>query len=129
MKITKFEPQEKGINIRHRKEKNFVECYEVVQFVNGRFKQPISVRIYATAQKTFCCIWVYHNKYRTSGSGISEGYGFHRSSEAVEFAFQAAGIKLDTDINGAGDGALKEAIETLAIYIGCKKFTIVNGHG
>lgn len=65
--------------------------------------------------------WVYGF---TSGTGSAGGWGYHKSSAAVQNALTSAGIELyDKDktrqyIDGVGDGAIREALLAVAYAAG-----------
>ena len=53
------------------------------------------------------------------------GYGYHKESAAIAAAIESAGISLDTDISGVGDGAIKEALSAIANALGFERLLIV----
>ena len=135
MKATLENPKASGLKSSHRKENGFYESYEVIVFENGRFGNPISLRMYATNSTNYACIWINampigKRKYSVhiSGSGKAGGYGYHRASAAAHFAIQSAGFILDESISGRGDSAIIEALTSICKELGFKKFYIQKSH-
>ena len=48
-----------------------------------------------------------------SGHGKAGGYGYHKESAALQEAIESAGIKLRSPIDGAGDSAVRGAMEAI----------------
>lgn len=110
-------------NINHRKDNHFCQQYTAVCFNSTNAYDAVTLRIYATESRTYCCIWVHGNcswdgctgEYWRNGSGYAGGYGYHRASAAVSEAIQNAGITLDEEIAGRGDYAIEEAVKSIAV--------------
>ena len=51
-----------------------------------------------------------HGETYRHGCGIANSYGYHKASAAIGDALRAAGVTLDDDINGRGDGAVDDAL-------------------
>lgn len=117
----------------HRKENAFSKQYAGVICDRGEIKEPVTVRIYSTDSRVYACVWVNASGYR-HGSAYAGGYGYHRASAAVGESIKNCGIDLDKDIDGRGDGAIREAIEAIVaeIYAGnetvMKTFTVIEAH-
>jgi hypothetical protein len=94
-------------------------------------KEPVSVRTYMNHKtpsgSNHAAVWIHTKDGRhTSGTGSAGGYGYHRPSAAVQFALDAAGVKLAQPIDGVGDGAIREAIEAITRAAGYRKFHVVS---
>lgn len=63
------------------------------------------------------------------GGGRAGGGGYHKPSAALCAALSDAGVNLDENISGAGDGAMEAAIEAIAKAVGVKKPIIHVAHG
>lgn len=63
-----------------------------------------------------------------SGSGKAGGYGYNRMSAAVSDAIKEAGFKLDKDIAGVGESAVKEALLAISVEMGCFNPQILSSH-
>lgn len=114
------------INVNHRKESHFTKQYTAVVFNGQSAYDAVTLRIYATDAKSYCCLWVNDNcswvkgcrdSYYRAGSGSAGGYGYHRASAAAQEAISNAGITLSEDINGRGDAAIEEAVHAIAAAI------------
>lgn len=114
------------INVNHRKESHFTKQYTAVVFNGQSAYDAVTLRIYATDAKSYCCLWVNDNcswvkgcrdSYYRAGSGSEGGYGYHRASAAAQEAISNAGITLSEDINGRGDAAIEEAVHAIAAAI------------
>lgn len=110
-------------NVNHRKENHFVKQYTAVVFNGKAAYDAVTLRIYATDAKSYCCLWVHDNcswikscrdSYYRAASGSAGGYGYHRASAAAQEAINNAGITLSEDINGRGDTAIEDAVYAIA---------------
>lgn len=115
--------KETNINVNHRKESHFTKQYTAVVFNGQCAYDAVTLRIYSTDAKSYCCLWVHDNcswvkgcrdSYYRSGSGSAGGYGYHRASAAAQNAIYNAGITLSEDIGGRGDAAIEEAVHAIA---------------
>ena len=113
-------------NINHRKENHFTQQYTAVVFNGQCAYDAVTLRIYATDAKSYCCLWVHDNcswvkccrdSYYRNGSGSAGGYGYHRASAAAQEAINNAGIILSEDIAGRGDAAIEEAVRAIAVVM------------
>lgn len=106
--------------ITHRKEKYFYKQFTAVAINGRRIYDAVTLRLYSTDSRAYCCIWINGNcawgggDYWRVGSGTAGGYGYHRASAAAQEAIFNAGIDLSEDINGRGDQAIREAVEAIA---------------
>lgn len=64
-------------------------------------------------ETAYCCLWVHGDTW-TAGSGKAGGYGYHKESAAMAEAIRNAGFKLDSDIDGRGLEAMKDALTAIA---------------
>ena len=115
--------KETNINVNHRKESHFTKQYTAVVFNGQCAYDAVTLRIYATDAKSYCCLWVHDNcswikscrdSYYRAASGSAGGYGYHRASAAAQEAINNAGITLSEDINGRGDAAIEDAVYAIA---------------
>ena len=118
--------KEPKFNVNHRKENHFTQQYTAVVFNGKAAYDAVTLRIYATDAKSYCCLWVHDNcswikscrdSYYRAASGSAGGYGYHRASAAARNAIQNAGITLSEDIGGRGDAAIEEAVRAIAVTI------------
>lgn len=109
--------------ISHRKENHFCNQYTAVVFNGKSAYDAVTLRLYATEAKHYCCLWINDNcswvkaardSYYRLGSGSAGGYGYHRASAAAQEAIYNAGIELSEDIDGRGDYAIEEAVRSIA---------------
>jgi hypothetical protein len=91
-------------------------------------RSPIVARIYGTGSRNYCCLWVNNEPIHTSGSDYAGGYGYHRSSAALQGAIDNAGFTLDKRIDGVGDSAMEEAMLAIAECIGIKNPLLHRSH-
>ena len=105
------------------------EMMKTFNVVTDTLKEIITVRCYmgrsAGASEVYAAIWVNTRGYHSSGKGKASGYGYHKGSAAIGAAIESAGISLDTDISGVGDGAIKEALSAIANALGFERVLIV----
>lgn len=128
---------QKGFNSNHRKENHFQGEYSVfaINDKTGEIDKKISCRLYGTSAMNYCCIWISTNRgYMQSGSGSAGGYGYHRTSGAVDHAITAAGYFLQGEngkrqsINGVGESAIREALLSIAELEGYVKPQVFQSH-
>lgn len=125
MKATIYSKDTKAIDYEYQT-KELVGYWEVVVNTKTGLTNPITVRLYmdrsSTASTVYASIWVSSmlklSELYNSGSGKAKGTGYHKESEAIARAIESAGIKLDKDIGGAGNGAVKEALLAIAKAVG-----------
>jgi hypothetical protein len=111
-------------NIRSGKnygsQKEVVNTLQVVASYKGKLYNPVKVVLWMgrsnQASVVYCSIWIHsrHKKVDCSGYGTAGGYGYHKESAALDSAIRSAGIKLDRYIDGAGENAMKDAVEAIA---------------
>lgn len=139
MKATFTTRPEKYTN-SHRKEDKLSKQYAGVVIDDGKIREAVTVRIYATDSRAYACVWVHGGDRRAPehyrhGSGYAGGYGYHRGSAAVSDAIEHCGIDLDEAIDGRGEGAIKEAVLAIirTIYDGneaaINSAVILEAHG
>ncbi len=106
-----FVDRSQSFKSSHRKEKGFLGAVLCITSkgeisAEARFYKPGKVAVY-------CALWVWVARSHHSGTGVATGYGYEHLSAAFEYAAQAAGIDLDTPVEGRGMGAVKEAMEAI----------------
>lgn len=121
---------------KYRKEKHFQESLQLIvanysDYGGVSMRKIIDCRIYRTEARHYCCIWINDSSkgVHLSGAGMSQGYGYHRPSAAMQAALADARIKLDSDIDGRGDSAMEDALEGIARAMGYSDYLIVKAHG
>ena len=92
----------------------------VVALVDGELKHVIKSLIKRPrdgAGRLRVVVWLIngnaqsmHGETYRHGCGIANGYGYHKASAAIGGALRAAGVTLDNDIDGRGDGAVDDAL-------------------
>ena len=103
--------------------KETIKQMVLITHKDGEFKEPITVRWYMSrsgdgASPVYCSLWVHSSPYHVSGRGKAGGCGYHKGSAAFRDAYDSAGIELDKDVYGVGDGAVKEAIFAIGEALG-----------
>lgn len=91
--------------------------------IYGKFPEVIDIRFYGTNAATYCCIWIHSKKIYTSGSGRACGWGYNRTSSALEEAIRKAGF-IDFPRFG-GSGVFDYPIDILCKFLQVKKYQIV----
>lgn len=134
MKATINPEAKTKFNANHRKEKSSVEfeSYLVVDLngkpIGGEAHTPITLRLYHTTGRAYACLWINSGDTHTSGSGFAGGYGYHRGSAAAQVAINNAGIKLDSDIDGRGESAIRDALMAIATSLNISSPAIIRAH-
>ena len=127
MKATLGNENSNAINYGNKKE--LVNSWNVIVDSDDGLKNIITVRCYmdrsSSASTMYASIWIYDEKHHTSGSGKSGGYGYHKASAAIADAIESAGITLNENIAGAGDSAIEQALEAIALALGYESCLVV----
>ena len=106
-----------GKNLSGQKE--LVSAISAVALINGKMREVVVARWYMArksdgASPVHASIWTYGAGFDISGYGRATGYGYHKVSAALSAAIDSAGITLSERIGGAGDGAIRRALEAIA---------------
>lgn len=101
----------------NRKESNYIGQYTLLDRATCSVYGEL--RFYSTPSRSYACFWLFgREKGCICGGSFAGGYGYHRKSAAAERAFRVAGITLDQSISGAGDAAIREALESIGYACG-----------
>lgn len=80
------------------RDKETVNAWVALTNTKDGIKELVTVRWYmgraSSASVVYCCIWVHGKSFWVSGKGSAGGYGYHKSSAALQDAITSAGIKL-----------------------------------
>jgi hypothetical protein len=129
-KVTAYTPNPENDSIqKNRKERSFYKQITLVDLNTG--KEVLIARFYGNGQTRYCCVWSNQggNHLQTRGSGKAGGYGYCKESAALGAAIQNAGFKLQHDIGGVGESAMRGAFEAIARFSGLRsKFAILTAH-
>ena len=122
-----------GTKLRsNRKENAFFQQYAVYAFDKldsyGQPRELVCLRLYATDARHYACIWVHDDISYGYGGGNAGGYGYDRGSAAAQEAMHDAGITIDQQIDGRGQGAILEAIKAIAEAAGSKNYFVGEAH-
>lgn len=132
-------------NARQPDNKEMVDCYNVISYKAGAFKEIITARFYMgrsnRASVVYCCVWVSGKDFYTSGKGNAGGYGYHKLSQALQEALDSAGVELYGNaygkddrkslkkrchIGGVGETAMSAAFHAIAKALGYNKIHITH---
>ena len=115
-------------------EKETIGAIRVIAYHQGEFATPVDIRVYSgrssSASRVYCTVWLQSTAAASpymkerSGSGHASGGGYHKASAALSAALSSAGVTLDSDIDGRGDSAMREAAEACARALGYETFTL-----
>ena len=114
-----------SFNAKHRKE----TLYEAYRVIDGDFNTVLDCRVYGSRSTAYACLWVYgKGDFYAKGSGKAGGWGYHKTSAAVDDAIDSAGFELygspyigreqnykkRCNISGVGDTAIETALMAIA---------------
>lgn len=124
-------------------EKEEVDRLVLIGCKKGEHKELVTARFWYSKSRTasvcYCSIWVNCSPVYVSGKGQAGGWGYHRSSAALESALTSAGIELYGSpylgpgekpregkenfksrayIGGCGDTAMQDAIKAIGVALG-----------
>ncbi len=95
------------------------------------FCEPVTVRCWmgrsSSASVVYAAAWINEGANYSSGSGKAGGYGYCKHSAAIAAALRSAGVKLNKDISGVGESAVRDALAAIARALGFRQFVIVEG--
>lgn len=142
--------QREGQIRKHRKENHFHSEYAGIVPAQdcgyGKAKDGfilrtlITARLYVVPSRTYgstfpACVWIsssvrknQQSYYLSGGGGKAGGCGYHKASAALEAAFNDAQITFDEGVSGVGEMAMKDALATVAVAMGYKRFHTHNAH-
>lgn len=85
-------------NAMQPRNKETINNWVALAHTKEGIKELVTVRWYMgraySASVVYCCIWVHSKPFWVSGKGSAGGYGYHKSSAALQEAITSAGIKL-----------------------------------
>lgn len=117
-----------GLNYGSEKETTYT--FVVVAHHKGDLKEVLACRCYMgrsrNAETVYASIWTFGPKW-LSGTGKAGGWGYCKTSAAINEAIRSAGIKLDKGIHGAGIERAMEAMTAIARALGFRKTIVVRG--
>jgi hypothetical protein len=96
MKAKFSKPQNNAVN--HSGKKELIDSINIIGKLNGQLRTIVTARFYmgksASASVVYCSLWVNAGENSTSGKGSAGGYGYHKESQALQYAIESAGISL-----------------------------------
>lgn len=136
MQTLTFTPRESAKRIdSYRRESSFWAEHALIDLDMGAC--VAMVRFYGSAATVYCVVWIsaWRHGFPAAGStascrgcGKAGGYGYHKASAAMQEALLDAGFTLSDDIAGRGDGAMREALESMAKLFGIARPYIHHAH-
>lgn len=135
----------------YARDKELVSAFSVIGKLNGELCEVVCCRSYmgrsANSSIVYSSIWVHGDKH-CSGKGSAGGYGYHKESAAIQAAITNAGIELfgpvyradytpaqkrkamktRTYIDGVGDDAIRDSLESIAKAAGAKGKLLIVRH-
>lgn len=118
--------QEHGKN--YAGDKELTDCFKVIAYSKGELVEVVDCRVWMgrsrNASKVYATLWVHGKGIYTSGTGNAGGYGYCKTSAAIDEAIRSAGFKLDRSVSGTGQH--RDALEAVARSLGFRKFIFVS---
>ena len=109
-------------------DKELTKSFVVVGCKDNSMRELIAVKVWEgrarSASVKYASIWTFAEPW-TSGRGQAGGYGYCKTSAAVGDAIRSSGIELDSDINGRGESAIRDALKAIAEAMGYVNIIIV----
>lgn len=80
----------------------------------------VTVRIHHSRSRSrnYCSVWINDRHRYFAGHGQASGHGYHRPSAALAAALESCGIKLSEELEGRGDGAMRDAVTAICHALG-----------
>ena len=97
-------------------------------------RELATVRWYKSPSTVYCSIWFQSScqfpNYHNSGHGQARGHGYDKFSASFAEACESAGVYLQEEVAGRGDGAVRDALEAIANAHGYQTTdTLIVEHG
>ena len=129
-------------NAKHL-DKEIVRKYHVAGMLNGELVSVLTANIYMSrsgdgASPVYCALWLHATGVcHTSGKGKASGYGYHKTSAAIDAAVASAGIDLFRELpngnlssqirfDGVGDNAILAALTAIGKACGLDSVLILS---
>lgn len=129
MQVLKIEPRDNDMD-RKAMDMPKVSCMVLVVLdADNRLRELATIRWHMSPRgsRVRCNLWIHSPGLHARGSGSAGGYGYCKRSAAASDAFAHAGITFDADMNGAGMGMVRDALEAIARHFGYSVFHVVEG--
>lgn len=96
-----------------------IKQLSVIAIINGDLQELVTARFYMSsrhdANQITCIFWVRGGTAGcVSASGTASGYGYHKTSAALQDALNSAYIELSDRISGVGEKAMTAALLAVA---------------
>lgn len=128
-----------GNNNAKHLDKEIISKYHVAGMLNGELVSVLTANIYMSrsgdgAKPAYCALWVHATGVcHTSGKGTASGYGYHKTSAAIDAALTSAGIELidiktgsAAHIDSIGDSAIDEVFMAIGKACGLDNVLILS---
>jgi len=112
----------------HRKENNGFHGEIAALYSDPETQEmhaPVVLRLYWPGNTCYAALWVngrrsatFPDGVHTSGTGKAGGGGYHKASAAAMAAITNAGFTLSYDIDGRGEGSMRDAVLAIAHALG-----------
>lgn len=98
MKAKIFESKAKNNAVNMSGARETVERLRAVIVHKGQVTELVDARLYMgrsrQASTVYCSVWIYGAGLYLSGRGTAGGYGYHKTSAALDSALAATGVEL-----------------------------------
>lgn len=121
-------PSESVLNGRNYwGDKPVTQTIHAVVLQGREMKTAVTIRVHGTKARNYCSVWIDDRPAQRhySGHGWAGGYGYHRPSAALQVALKSAGVTLDEDIDGRGEGAMRDAVIAICHAMGYRNVHLV----
>ena len=128
-----------GKNNAKHLDKEIVRKYHIAGMLDGELVSILTANVYMSrsgdgASPVYCALWVHApGVCYTSGKGTASGYGYHKTSAAIDAALTSAGIELTDSktgkvvtIDGVGDSAIEDAFTAIGKACGLDSVLILS---
>ena len=128
-KVTSLSPNGGNVSLgTYRKENALDRQWSLIDLKTG--DEILIIRTYQPGSVVYACVWTRGALGHSNGKGKAGGYGYCRTSAAIQEALESAGIQLQTPIDGRGFQAIEGAIDAIARAAGIRsRYAIIKAHG
>ena len=120
-----------GKSVGNIRDKPLIGGYKLIDAgKKGTLKTLVDVRFYQVKNGSvvYCIVWISGGEKYGRGVGRAGGYGYDKHSAALADALSDAGVAIDSDISGRGEGAEQDAIKAIGEALGYRDTILVDFH-
>ena len=128
-KVKAIQATEGQVNWRAMDSKEKVGQFILVGHKKGKLIQLVTIELFmgksASSSRVYATARIHADGIYSQGMGQAGGGGYCKVSASSAAALESAGVVLEKDIRGRGEGAVRSALEAIAKRLGYKVFLVI----